>query len=604
MCTRALSLALIVLASAPFQSVSAAGGDRYGSAPVVDYVENGRVRPPAQLPPVSSAQAAAWKAELSRSTAAVPTSTVWNSVKSGGVFKATVDVAKTASRRIGYGGALQIGSLLISAALTHAYNKVSESSALRLCMSNSLANDYPLGPGMACEVGEKATTLGFPRGDLPTAQSGTQVWWNYNIDGVPYQFVVHGSDGNYKVSASCPEYAHRLGFEFFGPDFVNDIYNNYVRLCKPPANVTKVPVDLQTFVEGGRVGDRDIPPHPEMKQQIHDAINDYLRDVDPNPDATGAFHPGLTFDDPPTINEWFGDAIDVTQDLDNDGWSDAEEILRGSDSQDSSSVPNPQSDTDGDGWSDVDEDRLRTNPYDPAKKPGDLDGDGIPDIEDPDKDGDGWLNDDELKYGSDPMNPESVPPDLDQDGIIDALDPDIDGDGVPNEKDPDPMDPTVPVDCPAGEIVGPDGKTCEPEPTKCPEGTVTDPNDSQKCIPGQKPPDDCGDFSVKRLLAHTGQYLKDVVFPCEDIGDIFEPLMEAAKNKYPFALLDSLDNMVSVDGSTDRAAVLPNKLGPLDMDWTWLPTLLTVVGLLFKGFCAWVGVDILLSRLTGQLVIK
>ena len=55
---------------------------------------------------------------------------------------------------------------------------------------------------------------------------------------------------------------------------------------------------------------------------------------------------------------------------------------------------------------------------------GDIDGDGIPNEEDPDVDGDGIPNGDD--------------PDVDGDGIPNEEDPDVDGDGIPNEEDPDP----------------------------------------------------------------------------------------------------------------------------------------------------------------------
>src|SRR5690606_29392411 len=60
----------------------------------------------------------------------------------------------------------------------------------------------------------------------------------------------------------------------------------------------------------------------------------------------------------------------------------------------------------------------------------DLDGDGIPDINDPDIDGDGTPNgDDDFPY--DP----SEDTDTDGDGTGDNTDPDIDGDGTPNDED-------------------------------------------------------------------------------------------------------------------------------------------------------------------------
>jgi hypothetical protein len=54
---------------------------------------------------------------------------------------------------------------------------------------------------------------------------------------------------------------------------------------------------------------------------------------------------------------------DLTLDSDGDGWSDFDELLRGSDPLDSDSVP---LDTDMDGWSDFDETLRGTSPHDPV----------------------------------------------------------------------------------------------------------------------------------------------------------------------------------------------------------------------------------------------
>lgn len=64
-------------------------------------------------------------------------------------------------------------------------------------------------------------------------------------------------------------------------------------------------------------------------------------------------------------------------------------------------------------------------------------------IEDLDDDNDNWTDELELRYDTDPKDPSEFPADLDGDHIPDIDDPDIDGDGVPNNKDDDPYDPTV-----------------------------------------------------------------------------------------------------------------------------------------------------------------
>ncbi len=84
--------------------------------------------------------------------------------------------------------------------------------------------------------------------------------------------------------------------------------------------------------------------------------DEFRRDTDGDgiPDLWEAEH-GLN----PLVN-------DIGQDSDGDGWADFEEIIRGSDPNDPSSVP---LDTDLDGWSDYDEEVRGTDPYDPIAAP-------------------------------------------------------------------------------------------------------------------------------------------------------------------------------------------------------------------------------------------
>ena len=63
----------------------------------------------------------------------------------------------------------------------------------------------------------------------------------------------------------------------------------------------------------------------------------------------------------------------------------------------------------------------------------DTDGDGVPDVEDPDIDGDGFSNEIEIMASTDIMLSSDVPRDTDGDGLVDVIDHDIDGDGFSNE---------------------------------------------------------------------------------------------------------------------------------------------------------------------------
>jgi len=145
------------------------------------------------------------------------------------------------------------------------------------------------------------------------------------------------------------------------------------------------------------------------------------------------------------------DPSDANMDFDNDGLSNKEEYLYGSDPY--------KLDTDDDGLSDKEEAELGTNPSN-----SDTDNDGMPDkweIEndlDPtnptdaneDNDKDGLSNVEEYEEGTDPNDP-----DTDDDGLNDGdeldigtnpNDPDTDNDGIPDgweaENNLDPTDPT------------------------------------------------------------------------------------------------------------------------------------------------------------------
>lgn len=82
----------------------------------------------------------------------------------------------------------------------------------------------------------------------------------------------------------------------------------------------------------------------------------------------------------------------------------------------------------------------------PVAKPGDMDGDGILDADDPDMDGDGIPNDQDPDADGDgvldtvdnaPGNPNPDQTDTDGDGTGDVVDNDVDGDGTPNTSDTD-----------------------------------------------------------------------------------------------------------------------------------------------------------------------
>ncbi len=117
-------------------------------------------------------------------------------------------------------------------------------------------------------------------------------------------------------------------------------------------------------------------------------------------------------------------------------------------------------------------------------------------------------------------------------------------------------------------------------------------------------PGGCGDFSFIRLTTEPGAFMHDLVFPCQDLANFMQPLIESAKTKFPFSLTSNLSNMVNYSGGEDMGAVLPSHLGPFALDWAWIAPLITTVGLLFKAFTTWLMIDFILSKFSGQVVLK
>jgi len=186
-----------------------------------------------------------------------------------------------------------------------------------------------------------------------------------------------------------------------------------------------------------------------------DAVIDACGVCTNDPSSCGIDSDGDGVDDdddafPDDSTEWSdtdGDGVgdNADTDDDDDGWSDQDEVVCGSELLDSGSVP-ADSDADGecdaldpddddDGVVDSD-DAFPSNPTEWA----DTDGDGIGNNADGDDDGDGWGDSTESDCGSDPMDGEVSPRDIDGDGACNILDPDDDGDGVADEDDAFPLD--------------------------------------------------------------------------------------------------------------------------------------------------------------------
>ena len=160
-----------------------------------------------------------------------------------------------------------------------------------------------------------------------------------------------------------------------------------------------------------------------------------------------------------------GTALVEDDDDDNDGWTDSDEASCGTDPLDVASVPYDgdgngicdveeggdtdgdgvpdlsDSDDDNDGVSDEDEILCGSDPKMSSDTPSDMDSDGVCDALDDDKDGDGWSNSDEEDCGTNAESSSSIPDDMDNDGICDYIDTDADGDGVSDLNDAFPGNP-------------------------------------------------------------------------------------------------------------------------------------------------------------------
>lgn len=231
----------------------------------------------------------------------------------------------------------------------------------------------------------------------------------------------------------------------------------------------------------------------------------------------------------------------------------------------------------------------------PAPKPGspqaDDDKDGIPNKDDPDDDNDGIPDDKDDKNDITNPKPGSPEADDDKDGIPNKDDPDDDNDGKPDDED-DKNDKAEEED-----LKNPVVKELEKlrkEQCELAGGTfgngVCEPK--KKDDPDEPVPDVCGDFSFKRLMAHPGGFIKDVVFPCEDMADMFQPCLEMLKTKFPFSVAASLNGWFQAPTGTDGASQLPSKLAVIPLEWGWLSglwsTIKTLVGVaLWAWFIYW-----------------
>ncbi|QUR94809.1 Ig-like domain-containing protein [Macrococcoides canis] len=227
-----------------------------------------------------------------------------------------------------------------------------------------------------------------------------------------------------------------------------------------------IPDDVDTDDDNDGVNDSDeiaAGLDPKNPDTDGDGINDGQEDTD----GDGISNDDESVDSGTTVTDTDGDGIpdivdpatvppvdtdgdgipDATDtDDDNDGVSDSDENVVGTDSlnpETTPGTPDGSIDTDGDGINNGDEsDETLPNPTDkdgsgipdivekPTTPPVNTDGDGIPDDVDTDDDNDGVNDSDEIVVGTDPLNPETTPGTPDE--SIDT-----DGDGINNGDESD-----------------------------------------------------------------------------------------------------------------------------------------------------------------------
>jgi len=123
------------------------------------------------------------------------------------------------------------------------------------------------------------------------------------------------------------------------------------------------------------------------------------------------------------INLNHGDVLTlaITRDSDGDGVVDRDDAFPfdGTETTDFDGDgigDNSDADDDNDGYTDQDESLAGSDPRDAANQPADSDGDQVSDFLDTDDDNDGLSDDDEARLGTDPFNPDS-----DSDGVLDGI---------------------------------------------------------------------------------------------------------------------------------------------------------------------------------------
>lgn len=159
-----------------------------------------------------------------------------------------------------------------------------------------------------------------------------------------------------------------------------------------------------------------------------------------------------------------------------------------------------------------------------------------------------------------------------------------------------------------GKLVSTETKTTAetkniPKENVCSESQVAQPDGTCK-DKDIDPGNECNDFSVPRFLKHPGTYIKELFIPCDQWTNVFDELKDAVKDRFPFSMTSRLDHLVTFNGTANQADVLPSKIGPFDLDWSWIAPLLLVTSVLFKSAIGYIAINFVIGKFSGQLVMK
>lgn len=506
------------------------------------------------------------------------------------IGEGAVNVAVSGSRLIGYGGAVAVSSAVIGAGLSwymqQAQNAIDGQAPTLASLRDQVVSIQDAQQYAYCNVSD-----------------GPYAGPNYRVNCYGAGFGLRDGIGGglTALTGETPnEMALRITQQAVGaspimqiissPAPAPDGYINGSIAVGIPASCDKKP-SVSELMNGyyDSCHHYQVPPNDKVVSEARKVAIQYITEHPPTPAelAAGRLGPGVALTPAPNPNQVSGQPDDPTVDTDKDGATDQEEV------------------------------RQKTDPNDPKSKPG-VAGTKTTTVRNPD--------------GSTTKTTETTHPDGSKDKVSETVKREVtttdatirtrttttttSSHTTPTGEETT-MEPVVKVDeteipnpnptpkeeapCTAGGGTwNPETSSCTPKPPKeCPEGQIAGANDTCELPPAG---DTCGDFSVPRLLQHTGSYLKDVVFPCDSLDwGAFRGMLA---DKFPFSIALAVNSFMS--GSTGGGASnpLPTKMGPFEMDFSFAGAFLAFVKGAFRTILWVLFFRWLLDRVAGQVVLS